>query len=72
MNAESKCYLVASCSIALGVVAGCGVLLLTTLAWAQVSDFPQLPTVLFFLAMLLLGFGCHKLDCLEGDLKQKH
>ena len=64
--------MVASCSIALGLAAGCGVLLLTTLAWTQVSEVPQLPTVLFFLAMLLLAFGCHKLDCIENELKQKH
>jgi hypothetical protein len=61
---------IASCSIALGVIAGCGVLLLTTLAWAHMSETPQLPTVLFFLAMALLGYGCHRLDCVERKQRQ--
>lgn len=71
MTTESKCYVIASCSIGLGLIAGCGVLLLTTLAWARLADTPQLPTVLFFIAMLLLTFGCHKLDCFERDRRGK-
>jgi hypothetical protein len=65
VNAESKTYLVASCSIGLGLVCGAGVLLLTTLAWASLASEPQLPTVLFFAAMGLLAYGCHKLDCID-------
>ena len=72
MNGESKNYLVASCSVALGLVAGAGVLLLTTLEWARLSTEPQVPTALFFVSILLLAFGCHKLDCIEDELKRKH
>jgi hypothetical protein len=71
MNAESKGYLVASCSIGLGLACGAGVLLVTTLAWARLSGAPQLPTILFFAALLLLAYGCHKLDCIEDELKKK-
>jgi hypothetical protein len=71
VNAESRTYLVASCSIGLGVVCGAGVLLLTTLAWASLASEPQLPTVLFFVAMLLLAYGCHKLDCLEEEQRRQ-
>ena len=67
MNRESRHYLVASCSIGLGLIAGAGVLLLTTLAWAHLEDVPQLPTVLFFVALALLGYGCHRLDRCERD-----
>ena len=70
MNAESKTYLLASCSVALGLVAGAGVLLLTTLEWARLESHPQLPTVLFVIAMLLLAFGCHRIDCIERQRKQ--
>jgi hypothetical protein len=71
VNAESKTYVLASCSIGLGLVCGAGVLLLTTLAWTSLSSEPQLPTVLFFAAILLLGYGCHKIDCIEERLKRK-
>ncbi|MFL6373412.1 MAG: hypothetical protein ACJ73D_01980 [Pyrinomonadaceae bacterium] len=73
MNAEGKSYLIASCSMGLGLVcgAGAGVLLITTLAWRSVTGAPQLPTVLFFAALLLLTYGCHKLDCVEDELKRK-
>jgi len=71
VNSEGKAYLVASCSIGLGLVAGAGVLLLTTLEWARLSTEPQVPTILFFAAMALLAYGCHKIDCLEDQLKQK-
>jgi hypothetical protein len=71
VNAESKTYLVASCSIGLGLVCGAGVLLLTTLAWARLADAPQLPTVLFFAALLLLAYGCHKIDCAEDDARRR-
>ena len=71
MNSEGKAYLVASCSIGLGLVCGAGVLLLTTLAWTSFASSPQVPTILFFAAMALLAYGCHKLDCIEDQLKQK-
>ena len=71
MNAESKTYLIASCSIGLGLVCGAGVLLFTVLAWARLSSEPQLPTVLFFAAILLVAFGCHKLDRIQDNLKRK-
>jgi hypothetical protein len=48
-----------------------GVLLLTTLAWTSLAREPQLPTVLFFAAILLLAYGCHRLDCIEDELKRK-
>ena len=70
MNSEGKAYLVASCSIGLGLVCGAGVLLLTTLAWASLANAPQLPTVLFFAAMALLAYGCHKLDCIDAQRRQ--
>jgi len=72
VNSEGKAYLVASCSIGLGLVAGASVLLLTTLEWARLSTEPQVPTALFFVSILLLAFGCHKLDCIEDELKRKH
>ena len=59
--------LVASCTITLGLIAGIGVLLVTTLAWARLEDVPQLPTILFFAALALLAYGCHRLDCCERD-----
>lgn len=71
MDREGRTYLIASCSIGLGLVCGAGVLLLTTLAWARVENIPQLPTVLFFAAILLLAYGCHKIDCIEDTLKRR-
>ena len=71
MNSEGKAYLVASCSIGLGLVCGAGVLLVTTLAWTSFSSSPQVPTVLFFAAMALLAYGCHKIDCLESQIKKR-
>ena len=55
----------------LGLVCGAGVLLLTTLAWTSFSTAPQLPTVLFFAAMALLAYGCHKIDCINDELTKK-
>jgi hypothetical protein len=67
MNAESKHYLIASCSMCIGLVSGMAVLLFTTLAWAHVSDEPQLPTVLFFISLAFLAYGCHRLDCIDSE-----
>jgi hypothetical protein len=72
MNAEGRNYLIASCSIGLGLVCGAGVLLFTTLAWASVAKEPQLPTVLFFVGIALLAFGCHRIDCLETKIRSRH
>lgn len=71
MDTEGRSYLIASCSIGLGLVCGAGVLLVTTLAWASVSNEPQLPTVLFFVGIFLLAFGCHKLDCIEKSVRSR-
>jgi len=70
VNSEGKAYLVASCSIGLGLVCGAGVLLLTTLAWTSFASSPQVPTVLFFAAMALLAYGCHKIDCLDEQRRR--
>lgn len=69
MNVESRNYLIASFSVGLGLIAGAGVLLLTTLEWTHLENHPQIPTILFALAMILLGFGCHRIDCLEKRRK---
>lgn len=71
VKAERRSYLIASCSMGLGCITGSGVLVLTTLAWAHLSDSPQVPTILFFIAMGLLAYGCHRLDCLESARRKE-
>jgi len=59
--------LIASLSIVAGLVSGIAVLLVTTFESSQLESHPQVPTVLFFLALGLLGYGCHKGDCMERE-----
>jgi hypothetical protein len=68
---KGRQYVIASCSIGLGLIAGIGVLLVTTLEWVHVENAPQLPTVLFFVALGLLAYGCHCLDCWEDNERHR-